>query len=313
MNKIALTCPNCSKQIIHIQNIYKCNVCNKDYAIKDGIICLLSKNDQFYEGAYDATTNITFQDNYSFKSSLFFDIYRDPYQHALKKYIDKSKTILDIGCGGGIKWISQKNQVIGIDLSFASLKKTTSFYNMSIRANCLKLPFPAETFDIVISSSLFEHLEIDKKKILLNEIYRVIKPNGFIILIFDCDSHNPLIKLLKKDSILYKECFVNHDHHYGLNTTASFNLDLIANAKFSILEYRGLNKTILQYFSVYQWMEPYGKKSRFLYFINALSKRLVKIKIIRASYYCFLNWFDIAIEKLLPLNYSRLLVVVAQR
>ena len=47
-------------------------------------------------------------------------------------------------------------------------------------ADATKLPFDAHRFDVVILSEVLEHV-IDQKR-CVQEIYRVLKPNGYLML-----------------------------------------------------------------------------------------------------------------------------------
>lgn len=49
--------------------------------------------------------------------------------------------ILDIGCGGGWKGLTEFGSVIGIDISIKSLKNASKIYDLVVQADILKLPF----------------------------------------------------------------------------------------------------------------------------------------------------------------------------
>ncbi|MGQ1910416.1 class I SAM-dependent methyltransferase [Marinifilum sp. RC60d5] len=52
-----------------------------------------------------------------------------------------------------------------------------------------EIPFAEETYDVVICNHVMEHVTDDAKA--MNEIYRVLKPNGFAILQVPMDTDNP--------------------------------------------------------------------------------------------------------------------------
>lgn len=52
-----------------------------------------------------------------------------------------------------------------------------------------EIPFAEESYDVVICNHVLEHVTDDKKA--MNEIYRVLKPNGFAILQVPMDTENP--------------------------------------------------------------------------------------------------------------------------
>lgn len=313
--KVVFACPGCRQQLIQVDSAYKCNHCGKEYPVKEGVICFLDEPDDFYEEAYKADkalSNITFESPRSLKAILYFYLYKDPYPNAIRKYARPSSIILDIGCAGGTKYLTQKGDVVGLDLSFHSLRATTKVYGYAVQADALKLPFPDGTFDLITSSYMFEHFVPSDKMPLLREMRRVLKPGGRIILQFDCDNNNPLFKWLKKDAELYRRQVVEIDHHYGLQMPSE-NLSLIKEAGFSVVKYRALNKTLLQYLAVYSWIAPYVHRSMMAAFAHRMGTLLNKSKLAWAPYNMLINWFDTMIEGFLPLDHARVLLVVAEK
>jgi len=92
----------------------------------------------------------------------------------------KKGLILDLGCGTG-NYTGILN-AIGLDKSFNMLKIAyKKFPNIPfVCGDALFLPFKDESFDSVISITLFEFLFSPKKALI--EIYRVLKPKGEIII-----------------------------------------------------------------------------------------------------------------------------------
>ena len=110
--------------------------------------------------------------------------------HKILRDID-GKTILDYGCGRGdncIDYLSRGAFCHGIDISetyiYAAQKAAQARgypqnrYSFQIM-DAHKLEFEDETFDIVIGYGILHHLE---PSIALNEIYRVLKPGGRLLL-----------------------------------------------------------------------------------------------------------------------------------
>lgn len=97
------------------------------------------------------------------------------------------KRVLDAACGEGYgsAMLAQSAQnVVGVDLSEASINHARQRYpaaNLRFeRANCLELPLPDASVDIVVSFETLEHLaEHDE---LLQEFKRVLRPGGFLAL-----------------------------------------------------------------------------------------------------------------------------------
>jgi SAM-dependent methyltransferase len=309
---IQLSCPTCQGALSQTENSYRCHQCLSLFPVQDGVVTFLKEGDEFYEGAYDATVNITFANEKSLKAFLYFHLYREPYLNAIRRYARPPAAILDLGCGGGTRYLAQKGTVAGLDLSFASLKKTPGFYDQAVQADALNLPFPDDTFDLVTSSFAFEHFLPAEKPALLSQIYRVLKPGGRIIFLFDCDNHNALFRWLKKEETWYQEGIVENDHHYGLQW-ASVNLGLIEQSGFVLLEHRGLNKTPVQYLPVYGWIKKYQSKSKLIFIATRVAAQIARYKVLWVPYHTLVNWLDLACEPFFPLDYARVLLVVAEK
>lgn len=109
----------------------------------------------------------------------------------------QNSIVLDIGCGTGAGTnIMAKNfkKVCGVDISFDAIKYCKKYWkkkNISfITGSGTNIPFPADTFDIVVAFEVFEHIR-EWKKFLL-EIKRVAKPNGKIYISTpNKDIHSP--------------------------------------------------------------------------------------------------------------------------
>jgi len=95
------------------------------------------------------------------------------------------KEVLDIGCGNG--WLTHyvsKKAYTGITYSKSEVKNLQKNGYRAIILNIEKdkLPFKDETFDCVFASHIIEHIEKKELINLMNEIKRVLKKNGVIIL-----------------------------------------------------------------------------------------------------------------------------------
>ncbi|MEJ2615578.1 MAG: methyltransferase domain-containing protein [Ignavibacteriaceae bacterium] len=123
-------------------------------------------------------------------------------------------TILDLGSGeGGTSVVfSEQNQVFGYDLNLIRLERqkeySANYYK--INGNALKLSFRNDSFDLIIIQDVIEHLYDTNQ--LINEIIRVLKPNGLIymstpnkysVFNFVADPHwgLPFVSILKRKII----------------------------------------------------------------------------------------------------------------
>lgn len=102
--------------------------------------------------------------------------------------------ILDIGCSVGIsseylKEAFPKSHVTGLDLSpyFLSIAQHRNQLNGTyidyVHANAEDMPFKSSTYDLVTCNFLFHEVPYHATRCILNEIIRVLKPNGVIAIV----------------------------------------------------------------------------------------------------------------------------------
>lgn len=108
---------------------------------------------------------------------------------AIKPYIPSNSSFLDIGCGSGYSLIKAHEDcgciVQGVDPAPGEHgvgRYTTDLWRERpiIQASAEDLPFPDDSFDVVYSSHVLEHVRSESKA--LEEMKRVLKPNGVLIL-----------------------------------------------------------------------------------------------------------------------------------
>ena len=105
------------------------------------------------------------------------------YSKLIRKYMRHGQRILDAGCGRYLtfsKDLSDVAQVVGIDLE-PTLETANQEFPFGVRGDLSRLPFPPESFDMVISRSVVEHL-IDPCEVF-REFYRVLRPGGKVVII----------------------------------------------------------------------------------------------------------------------------------
>jgi len=95
--------------------------------------------------------------------------------------VEPQSKVLDLGCGTGYflnRLIEQNFKAIGVDLSNQMLKELKEANGSACvqRADARNLPFQDNTFDAVISIETIRYFS--DRSVMLNEIFRVLKPNG---------------------------------------------------------------------------------------------------------------------------------------
>lgn len=118
------------------------------------------------------------------KYHWWYTVRRQIVQNLISTYSTNQKIkLLDIGCGTGelLRELSPLGEVFGIDNSPQAIAfcKERGLTNIFI-ANGTDIPFPDNTFDMVLCLDVLEHIENDVGTI--KEIKRVGKPGGTIII-----------------------------------------------------------------------------------------------------------------------------------
>jgi ubiquinone/menaquinone biosynthesis C-methylase UbiE len=101
----------------------------------------------------------------------------------LQKYVPKRSVVLDLGCGycdfiNNIK-AAKKYAVDISDIGKKYSGRNVRFY----KASSTRLPFEKDLFDVVFCSNLFEHLKKEELNKTINEVKRVLKPEGSLIIL----------------------------------------------------------------------------------------------------------------------------------
>jgi len=104
------------------------------------------------------------------------------YRTRLAELVKPGMKILHAGCGWDKNDVSRqfKNEctVVGVDVD---PRVQTLFHSEFHLASLESLPFPAESFDVIFSEYVFEHLT-DPEGVLA-ELKRVLKPSGTVVVL----------------------------------------------------------------------------------------------------------------------------------
>ena len=127
--------------------------------------------------SFDSFNNYYYKNNKNYKKL-------DQRLKIMANLVDKNQKILDLGCGTGtlIKLLTKKNkEVEGIDIS-KKVVKIGQKKGLKIKVADLHktFPYPKKHFDTITAGEIIEH--IYDTDFFLEEISRVLKPNGYLIL-----------------------------------------------------------------------------------------------------------------------------------
>ncbi len=127
----------------------------------------MKKQEQYYRIAHDASLNRT-----------------HPAVIAISGSAESVKRILDLGCGDGTRLGNLKTRAekIGVDINdFAIKKASKNFPDVEfVKVNIEKLPFKSNSFDLVYSMFVIEHVVSPEK--VIKEAVRVLKKGDSFIL-----------------------------------------------------------------------------------------------------------------------------------
>ena len=169
------------------------------------------------------------------------------YEELISKYLSDGQIVLEIGSGTGAftgALLLSGAQVFATDISANSLsvlkRKAAKFVNLRTQVTDMEcLSFEDESFDIVTSAG---SLSYGDNLVVMNEIYRVLKPGGLFICV-DSLNHNPIYRF-------------NRWLHYKKSTRTLSTLNRMPTLNL-INKYKFKFKTIeVQYFGCASWLAP---------------------------------------------------------
>jgi ubiquinone/menaquinone biosynthesis C-methylase UbiE len=154
--------------------------------------------------------------------------------------IEPGMKILDVGCGTGSLTIAAKRRqgtdgmVVGIDpssnmVNLAQDKAEKAQVEAAFQVGVIeKIDFPENHFDLVLSSLMMHHLPDELKKDGLLEVYRVLKPDGTLLIIELDPSAFSLVSLI-------------HGHSSQLSAELEKTRSYMEGTGFDSVEFGNLN------------------------------------------------------------------------
>jgi len=255
--KLSIICPHDHSPLQASDSSYTCLFCSRIYPLKEGIVCTLERNDDFYEGTYENKTH------YLPRSEKLWHVWplwliNSGYAWTVRKWLPQGATVVELGCAGGVSYFGKRYAMVGCDLSFASLKLTDA-YTQRLQCDAATcIPLPDNSVDGVVSSSFWEHIPPTVKPHILKECQRILKPSGRLVFLYDVETENPFISRFKRLNFpLYKKLFIDGDGHVGFQHHMD-NIGLFEAAGFQVVKHQGMEKTWLQSPSTYTKLAQFG-------------------------------------------------------
>lgn len=144
--------------------------------------------------------------------------------------------VLDIGCGTYPLFLlrSPFSRKVGVDqvqsMSFPKGEDASAgleLHQLSL-TGLIRLPFPDASFGCVTSLACIEHLEPESLPALFKEVYRVLKPNGMVLMTTPhALADKPLrlmarLGLVSKEEIEEHKSLFRHQHIFDLFLKSGF-------------------------------------------------------------------------------------------
>jgi ubiquinone/menaquinone biosynthesis C-methylase UbiE len=189
-------------------------------------------------------------------------------EHYLPK---KMLRILDAGCGTGLlsKRLEKYGEVTGLDMSEEAIKYAKKRRVHVIKGSVNKLPFKAESFDVVVSIDVLYHRQVDDKK-AMSEIYRVLKSGG--VFICRVPAHPWLLSA--------------HDRHVQTREryTKRILVERLSKAKFNVEKISYINLLLFLIVSVFRNIETKNTQGSGIKSMSPLFNTLLYIGIVWEKY-----------------------------
>ena len=278
---------------------YLCEECDRAYKIENGLPFFAQ-----VDSKYDDQIAARWDKGRKWWQRPFVDV--GVTWFFAKHYTEKPR-VLDIGCGVGLQFHADNSATIsGVDLAPSRLSQAKEIYDQVSVASLLELPYEDNTFDVVASVDVLEHIPADVKNLALREMMRVLKDGGRMLHVLDLASQKPLHKWAEKYPELFDTYFIEQMGHYGLETAGDAirrfkSLGLIP------IAIEPTNRTIVQHPENYAWQfdNEYLTHSRRVKFLTSLSYFIRRHKILKYGFAGFyqLIWTR-SFEKLFPIDWS---------
>lgn len=186
--RITLVCPLCRAPLSILDNEYRCDKCEQNYPVTDGLPHLLLAIDDEFK----AIQKRAYEENVTETSPSQIVIDRSGFLYPTTLKLAKIRKILmsldlfpnacvlDIGCGDGrmLNKLVAQYQIkgLGVDISSNQLKenlRNNPFGSTYYLSDAESLPFGDDTFDFIFCFDVLEHLS--SPQACIREICRTLK------------------------------------------------------------------------------------------------------------------------------------------
>jgi ubiquinone/menaquinone biosynthesis C-methylase UbiE len=227
-----LICPSCKSEMVQQAVGRECSACRREYPCRGGVLCFLDSKGEFNLGKFQGNQTLEWTKSARLRdrirqSQLLSCVNRLRIRCSLSgrrdriffnemRNGDRSKLILDVGCGGGRHYFCDYGQVVGVDPVLELLKISKMIYAEVYQASATQLPFADNSFDYVVSSDVIGHIPFEIKDQMFAEMYRVLKKGGRTCHVIETDGNNRLMRFAHSYPELYQKYFIDIPGHISL-------------------------------------------------------------------------------------------------
>ena len=162
--------------------------------------------------------------------------------------------ILDFGCGCGRVlrfWNGLTHTgVYGTDYNPSLIRwcaNSLPFARVSVNAECSPLNYSENTFDMVYAISVFTHLSVEMQSFWLEELIRITKPGGYIIVTVHGVSRASVLSEEQLKQFHKGKLIVRGERYFGTNICGAYHprhyLEELAGGSLTELDYMELGAT----------------------------------------------------------------------
>ena len=144
--------------------------------------------------------------------------------------LERLPTVLDFGCGVGRvlqHWPSPDSATLhGTDINPALINWSTKhlpFATFATNGTTPPLSFPDATFDLIYALSVFTHLPEELQRPWIDELTRVLKPGGYLLITVHGDHYLPELEPEEQWRFLEGQLVVRNATARGSNLCAAFH------------------------------------------------------------------------------------------
>lgn len=161
--------------------------------------------------------------------------------------IRSGDSVLEVGCGTGSLTLAAKGQagpagkVFGIDvipgmIAASQQKAEQAHKDISFQLGSINdIPFPNNTFDVVLCSFMIFHMSEDTRRQGIAEIFRVLKPQGQLLVVDLAMPAQPLQRAIAQRIIFHGGLEHNLEELIPMMEAAGFSDIECSQMKFSIM------------------------------------------------------------------------------